>query len=78
MIGLAQQDAGGTLKNLYPSDALSTAYNKDYPLIDCSSKLTMANSYGQEVGSLTINCRQDVYKRQHRGCLLLKSFIVCL
>ena len=30
MIGLAQQDAGGTLKNLYPSDALSTAYNKDY------------------------------------------------
>ena len=59
MVGLAQQDAGGTLKNLYPSDALSTAYNKDYPLIDCSSKLTLANSYGQEVGSLTINCRQQ-------------------
>lgn len=59
MIGLAQNDAGGTLKNLYPGDALSTAYNKEYPLIDYSSKLTVANSYGQEVGSLTINSRQQ-------------------
>lgn len=28
-------------------------------MIDCSSKLTVSNSYGQEVGSLTINCRQQ-------------------
>lgn len=59
MIGLAQNDAGGTLKNLYSGDVLSTAYNKEYPLIDYSSKLTVANSYGQEVGSLTITSRQQ-------------------
>ena len=42
-----------------PFDLTKVWSHKDYPLIDCSSKLTMANSYGQEVGSLTINCRQQ-------------------
>lgn len=59
MIGLAQNDAGGTLKNLIPKDAQGKSYNEKYPLYDLSSTLTMANSYGQEIGSLTINNRQQ-------------------
>lgn len=59
MIGLAQNDAGGTLQNLIPRDALGTSYNKNFPLYDLSSNLTVANSYGQEIGSLTINNRQQ-------------------
>lgn len=59
MIGLAQNDAGGILKNLIPRDAQGKSHNEKYPLYDLSSALTVANNYGQETGSLTINCRQQ-------------------
>ena len=71
MIGLAQNSAGGTLQNVVPRDATGKDTNKDYPLIDYSSKLTVANSFGQEIGSLTINSRQQ-------GIAALEAFSIVI